>query len=48
MQSFYNKALACLLGLVLASVLIGYISLRCTYVRLPLVPAADSGLKWQA
>ena len=48
MQSFYNRALACLLGLVLASVLIGYISLRCTYVRLPLTPAADSGLKWQA
>ena len=48
MQSFYNKALACLLGLVLASVLIGYISLQCTYVRLPLTPAADSGLKWQA
>jgi AraC-like DNA-binding protein len=48
MQSFYNKALAGLLALVLASVLIGYISLRCTYVRLPLVPAADSGLKWQA
>ena len=48
MQSFYNKALACLLGLVFASVLIGYISLRCTYVRLPLIPAADSGLKWQA
>jgi AraC-like DNA-binding protein len=47
MQSFYNKALACLLGLVLASVLIGYISLRCTYVRLPLVPAADTGLAWQ-
>jgi AraC-like DNA-binding protein len=48
MQSFYNKALACLLGLVFASVLIGYISLRCTYIRLPLTPAADSGLKWQA
>jgi AraC-like DNA-binding protein len=47
MQSFYNKALACLLGLVLASVLIGYISLRCTYVRLPLLPVADSGLTWQ-
>jgi AraC-like DNA-binding protein len=48
MQSFYNKALAGLLALVLASVLIGYISLRCTYVRLPLLPAVDSGLAWRA
>jgi AraC-like DNA-binding protein len=48
MQSFYNKALAGLLGLVMASVLIGYACVRLTYIRLPLLPAADSGLRWQA
>ena len=47
MQSFYNKALAGLLGLVVASVLIGYACVRSTYVRLPLLPAADSGLSWR-
>jgi AraC-like DNA-binding protein len=46
MQSFYNKALAGLLGLMVASVLIGYACVRSTYVRLPLLPAADSGLPW--
>jgi len=48
MQSFYNKALAGLLGLVVASVLIGYACVRCTYIRLPLLPAADRGLPWKA
>ena len=48
MQSFYNKALVGLLALVAASVLIGYASVRCTYIRLPLLPAAESGLRWQA
>jgi AraC-like DNA-binding protein len=48
MQSFYNKALAGLLGLVVASVLIGYACVRCTYIRLPLLPAADTGLPWKA
>lgn len=48
MQSFYNKALAGLLGLMLASVLVGFVCVRCTYLRLPLLPAADSGLPWQA
>lgn len=48
MQSFYNKALAGLLGLMLASVLVGFACVRCTYLRLPLLPAADSGLPWQA
>jgi AraC-like DNA-binding protein len=47
MQSFYNKALVGLLGLVAASVLIGYACVRCTYLRLPLLPAAQSGLPWQ-
>lgn len=48
MQSFYNKALAGLLGLVVASVLIGYVCVRCTYIRQPLLPAAESGLMWQS
>ena len=48
MQSFYNKALAGLLGLVVASVLIGYACVRCTYIRLPLLPAVDNGLPWKA
>ncbi|MFS2016806.1 helix-turn-helix domain-containing protein [Massilia sp. CT11-108] len=48
MQSFYNKALAGLLGLVVASVLIGYACVRSTWIRLPLLPAADSGLPWRA
>jgi len=47
MQSFYNKALAGLLGLVVVSVLIGYGCFRATHTRLPLVPAVDSGLKWE-
>jgi AraC-like DNA-binding protein len=48
MQSFYNKALAGLLGLVVASVLIGYACIRSTYIRLPLLPAVDSSLPWRA
>jgi AraC-like DNA-binding protein len=48
MQSFYNKAIAWLLGLVVASVLIGSVCLRCTYVHLALLPAADSGLRWRS
>ena len=48
MQSFYNKALAGLLGLVVVSVLIGYTCVRCTYIRLPLLPAADRALPWKA
>jgi AraC-like DNA-binding protein len=48
MQSFYNKAIAGLLGLVVASVLIGYVCLHLTYLRLPLLPAAESGLPWQS
>jgi len=48
MQSFYHKALAGLLGLVLASILIGYVCVHLTYIRLPLLPAADSGLPWQS
>ena len=48
MQNFYNKALVWLLGLMAASFLIGYISLRCTYTRLTLLPAAESGLTWRA
>ncbi|MCU6501324.1 helix-turn-helix transcriptional regulator [Rugamonas sp. A1-17] len=48
MQNFYNKALAGLLGLMLASVLIGWLCLRCTYTRLTLLPAAQSDLKWKS
>lgn len=48
MQKFYKQALIGLLCLVLASVLIGYVSLRCTYIHLALLPAADSALPWRA
>ena len=48
MQKFYNKALIGLLCLVLASVLIGYTCLRATYIRLELLPAAESALAWHA
>ncbi len=48
MQNFYNKALAWLLGLMVASVLLGYACLRATHTRLPLLPAADSALTWHA
>lgn len=48
MRNFYNKALAGLLCLMIASVLLGYLCERATYTRLPLVPAGESGQKWQA
>jgi AraC-like DNA-binding protein len=48
MQNFYNRALAGLLGLMVASILIGYASVRWTYTRLTLLPAADSGLTWRS
>jgi AraC-like DNA-binding protein len=48
MQNFYNKALLGLLGLMAASVLIGYICVRSTYTRLALLPAVQSGLPWRA
>ena len=46
MQGFYNKALSWLLILVVASVLIGYACYRATYIRLPLLPAAESRIPW--
>jgi AraC-like DNA-binding protein len=48
MQSFYNKAIAWLLGLMVASILLGYICLRCTYIHLSLLPASESGLRWRS
>ena len=44
MQSFYNKALTGLLVLMAASVLIGFICMRCTYIRMTVLPAADRAL----
>jgi len=44
MQSFYNKALTGLLALMAASVLIGFICMRCTYIRMTVLPAADRAL----
>jgi AraC-like DNA-binding protein len=44
MQSFYNKALTGLLALMAASVLIGFICYRCTYIRMTVLPAADRGM----
>ena len=41
MQSFYNKALTGLLALMAASVLIGFICYRCTFIRMTVLPAAE-------
>jgi AraC-like DNA-binding protein len=47
MQKFYNNALMGCLGLLLVSLLVGYICIDRTYLYLPLVPAEQSELNWQ-
>jgi AraC-like DNA-binding protein len=47
MQSFYHKALSWLLGMVAASVLIGYVCFRCAHTSFSLLPAAHSKLMWE-
>lgn len=48
MQDFYNKALVSLLCLLVASGLVGYFCVANTFLRLPLLPAADSTLPWHS
>ncbi len=48
MHEFYKKALVGCLGLIVASVILGYICLKQSYLRLSLLPSAQSALPWQA
>jgi AraC-like DNA-binding protein len=48
MHEFYKKALVWCFCLIAASVVLGYICLKQSYLHLSLLPAADSPLAWQA
>ena len=48
MQEFYNKALAGLVGLLIATCLLGYFCVDNAFLRLPLLPASESALPWYA
>lgn len=48
MQNFYKKALIILLCLIIFSGVISYLCIDRTYLRVPLLPSAESELPWQA
>jgi len=48
MLDFYKKALVSLLGLLLLSILVGYLCVQRTFLHIPLLPADTSRFQWEA